>query len=95
MSFREFFLTISLVFVTLAVLSPQYAIANDSNELENLRALVQQMNLKMEALEQRVQSAEESEIKKESSMLSVQLGIRMVLHIGDPCCFYRKGNFMI
>ena len=56
---------ITLVFLALGGLSPQNAIANDSNELESLRALVQQMNLKMEALEQRVQSAEESTIKKE------------------------------
>ena len=65
MNFREVFSTITLVFVTFGLLSPQSAIANDSNELESLRALVQQMNLKMEALEQRVQSAEESTIKKE------------------------------
>ena len=58
---------ITLVFLALGGLSPQNAIANDSNELESLRALVQQMSLKMEALEQRVQYAEESAIKKEQA----------------------------
>ena len=41
---------ITLVFLALGGLSPQNAIANDSNELESLRALVQQMSLKMEAV---------------------------------------------
>ena len=42
-----------------------HVLANDTEELESLRALLQQMNQKMESLERRVQSAEESATKRE------------------------------